>query len=68
MDERVRVVRKVNGLSEIRVYTSDLDDMGRDQFYTELAARGFGPDQLGEPRTMRSHPAEVRIPIRKESE
>lgn len=66
MDERVRIVRKVNGLSEIRIYVTDLEDMGRMGFYAELKQRGLTPNDLGEPQEQRSWPAEIRIPIRRE--
>jgi hypothetical protein len=68
MDERVRIVKKVNGQPEIRVYTRDLDQMGEAYFYAELAARGFRRADLGELQHLRSHPAEIRIPIRKDDQ
>jgi hypothetical protein len=67
VDERVRLVQKVGGGREIRVLASDLDAMGRDAFYGVLDGMGFGPADLGEPRALRSHPAEFRIIVKERS-
>lgn len=64
MDDRVHLVGKVNGGHEIRIKETDLADLGLDGVAQELQARGFNPDNLGEPVFMKYRNSWV-IPVRR---
>jgi hypothetical protein len=67
VDERVRLVQKVGGGREIRVLASDVNAMGREAFSSTIEAMGIDLADLGEPRALRSHPAEFRIIVKERS-
>ena len=65
MDERVKLVAKVQGGHEIRIKAADLDDLGQDGLASELKSQGFGPHNLGDPVFMKYRNSWV-IPVRRD--
>lgn len=65
MDDRMRLVRKVSGVTEFRISFQDAAEMGQDGMANVLMAQGFGPDQCGRPKKTSRGWA---IPVRTETD
>jgi len=64
MDERVRLVAKVNGAHEFRINHADLHEIGEHALVAEILARGLDLDDLGQPENM-TRRGYWRVPVRK---
>ena len=64
MDERVKLVQKVNGAHEFRINYADLHEMGEHAAAAEIIDRGFKEHELGRAQNMKHH-GYWKVPVRK---